>query len=76
MKIFVKIPSGKSISLSLIINLRPDIPLNVDESDTIEIIKAKVRAKEKLPSTQLILIFAGNQLRDGSNPSPTHWFGS
>jgi hypothetical protein len=37
----------------------------VDESDTIGIIKAKIQAKEKLPSNQLILIFAGKQLQDG-----------
>jgi len=52
MQITAKIPSGK------------DIPLNVDTTDTIGILKAKIAAKEKLPADKLVLIFAGKILTD------------
>ena len=42
-----------------------DIPLNVDTTDTIGILKAKIAAKEKLPADKLVLIFAGKILTDG-----------
>ena len=42
-----------------------DIPLNVDTTDTIGILKAKIAAKEKLPADRLVLIFAGQILTDG-----------
>jgi Ubiquitin family len=49
-----------------------DIPLNVDTSDTIGILKAKITAKERLPAEKLVLIFAGKILSDGT-PSPVSY---
>ena len=61
MQLFVKTLKGETITLD-----------DVDPSDTIESVKAKIQEKVGIPPGQQLLIFAGTVLENGRELSDYH----